>query len=181
MRTMGDVGASALLYVSGLLSTLASRVNTADIAAVLAIFVILLVARLALPTLAAWAHKRAVSAANDRFESLFDLYAGRFRVRGFRHQTCRYSLWLAFALWLHVFVILTFWPTWVGLAILALSALAAALTMSVLGYKTRGPQGTLRRFGIFYEPSFALVSMLLMGKLSDVANRVFGKLAALLL
>jgi hypothetical protein len=52
--------------------------------------------------------------------------------------------------------------------------------MSVLGYRTRGPQGTIRRFGIFYEPSFALVSTLFMNKISDLANRVLAKVTALL-
>jgi hypothetical protein len=68
-----------------------------------------------------------------------------------------------------------------GLGIIVLSASAVVLTMSVLGYRTRGPRGTIRRFGIFYEPSFALVSMLLMGKFSDLANRVLSKVVAVLL
>jgi hypothetical protein len=176
---MGEVGASTLLYVWGLLSTFASQVNTADIAAILGIFVVLVTARLVLPTLATWARRRAVKAAHGQFESLFDLYAGRFRVRGFGHETCRYSLWLALALWLHAFAILSMWPSWVGFSIIVLSALAVVLTVSVLGYRTRGPKGSIRRFGIFYEPSFALVSTFLMGKLPDLASRVFSKFAAL--
>jgi hypothetical protein len=102
-------------------------------------------------------------------------------VRGFRYETCRYSLWLAVALWTHAFLVLSLWPTWVGLGIIALSALAVALTISVLAYKTRGPQGSIRRFGIFYEPTFALVSTFLIGKLPDLASRALSKLATVLL
>ena len=178
---MGDVGASVLRYVLALMSALVSKISPADVAAVLNLIVVLLLARLALPSAIAWGHGTAVKAARSYFEKLLRDYARRFTVRGFRFETCKYSLWLAFALWLHAFAILTLWPTWVGLGIIVLAALAVVLTMSVLGYRTRGPRGTIRRFGIFYEPSFALVSTLLMGKLSDLANRAFLKLATLLL
>jgi hypothetical protein len=178
---MGDVWASALVYVLGLLSALASRINADDVTATLILFVPLLMARLTLPKAVAWGHGTAIKVARGYFESLFENYARRFTVRGFRFETCKYSLWLASALWLHAFVILSLWPTWVGLGIIVLSALAVVLTMSVLGYRTRGPQGNIRRFGIFYEPSFALVSTLFMGKLPDLASRAFSKLAALLI
>jgi hypothetical protein len=180
MHIMGDVGASALAYLLGLISAFGSQVTSADGAVVLICVVLLLLVRIALPRLARWGQGKAIGAIRGYVENLFDNYARRFTVRGFRYETCRYSLWLAFALWLHAFVILSVWPTWVGLGIIILSALAVALTMSVLGYRTRGPQGTVGRFGIFYEPSFALVSTLLMGKLSDLANRVLTKVIAVL-
>jgi O-antigen/teichoic acid export membrane protein len=178
MHTMGDVGASALGYVWGLLWDLLSQLNTADVATVLIFVVVLVATRIALPRIATWARMRAVKVAHGHYESFFELYSRRFTVRGFKFETCRYSLWLAFALWLHVFLILSLWPSWVGVGIIALSALAVVLTMSVLGYRTRST-GDIRRFGIFYEPSFALVSTFLMGKLPDLASRVFSKFAAL--
>jgi hypothetical protein len=180
-RAMGEAGASALWYVLGLISEFVSKINADDVAGTLILFVPLLMARLTLPKAATWGHGTAIKVARGYFENLFDLYAGRFVVRAFRHKTCRYSLWLASALWAHTFLILSLWPTWVGLGIIVLSALAVVLTMSVLGYRTRGPQGNIRRFGIFYEPSFALVSTFLMGKLPDLASRSFSKLTTLLM
>jgi hypothetical protein len=122
----------------------------------------------------------ALKAVRRYIRELLRTYTGRFRVRGFRETTCRYSLLLAFALWLHAFLILSLWPTWVGIGIIVLSAVAVALTVSVLGYRTRGPKGSIRRFGIFYEPSFALVSTFLMGKLPDLASRGFSRIMVLL-
>jgi hypothetical protein len=113
---MGDVGASALWYLLGLISGFVSQINTAEVAVTLILTGLILVARLTLPKAAAWGHGTAVKAARGYFEKLFDDYARRFTVRGFRFETCRYSLWLAFALWLHAFAVLTVWPTWVGWA-----------------------------------------------------------------
>jgi hypothetical protein len=177
---MGDAGASALWYVLGLISAFTDCFNAGDAALVVAGVLIVVLVYVVIPRLLVWSHGMALRTVREYVHGLLRSYAGRFRVRGFRETTCKYSLWMAALLWAHAFLILSAWPTWAGIGIIVLSALAVVLTMSVLGYSTRGPKGNIRRFGIFYEPSFALVSTFLMGKLPDLASRSFSKLIALL-
>jgi hypothetical protein len=171
---MGDMGAVAWTV----LGWVSAQINSGDFSATLLLFVLSLLGRLTLASPIAWGYERGLKAARDYFKNLFDSYVYRFTVRGFRFETCRHSLWLALLLWVHTFLVLSLWPTWVG--IIVLSALAAILSMSILGYRARGPRGNIRRFAIFYEPSLALMSTLVMGKLPDVASRALSKLVAAL-
>src|SRR5262245_12109984 len=111
MRAMWDQVASALWYALGFVAVVASA---ADVGLLLISFLTVFTAYVLVPRLAVWSHGKAVKGVRDYVGNLFESYAYRFTARGFRFQTCKYSLWLAFVLWLHVFLILSLWPTWVG-------------------------------------------------------------------
>jgi hypothetical protein len=120
------------------------------------------------------ATKWSLEKVRTYLEEMFDAYYGRFRVRGLGKKALKYSLSLAFLLWVDAFLLLALLPLggFKVVVLVSLAALAVLLTMTVLGFNARGPsEPNFFKFGIFYEPSFALVSTFLIGKLPDLAGR----------
>src|SRR5262245_10241816 len=107
MRAVWEQVASAFWYMLGLVAVVA---GAGDVGLLLISFLTVFTAYVLVPKLALWSHGKAVDGVRGYVGNLFESYAYRFTTRGFRFQTCKYSLWLAFALWLHVFLILSLWP-----------------------------------------------------------------------
>jgi hypothetical protein len=149
---MEDGGASALRYALGKISAFTDWLNAGDVALVVASVLIVITAYVVIPQLAVWSHGMALKAVRNYIHGLLRTYAGRFRVRGFRETTCKYSLWMAALLWAHAFLIHSAWPTWAGIGIIILSAFAVALTMSVLDTARAAPKGTSDASGSSTSP-----------------------------
>lgn len=178
---MFDDFASALTYVLGLIVAWAQGITREDLEALAISFAVaasVLIVREIIPMLAGWSIARVVRGVRQYVDDLYTTYARRFTARGFTFQTCDYSLKTGFVLWFAAFLVLGLWPSWEVLGIIALSTLAVVLTLSVLGFNARGDSRPgIWRFGIFYEPSFALVSTFVVGKLPELAGRGLTKLA----